>query len=642
MNPLKQLEAVRSVAVARLSEAQPDREAANCAHLIERDGLKGVTSNPSIFEKAIGESDEYADALKQFQAAGDHSISAIYEHLAIADIQGAADVLRPVYDETQGRDGYISLECSPYLANDTKATVVEAKRLWAAVDRPNLMVKVPATPAGIPAIRELIGRGMNINITLLFAVDVYEQVVEAYIVGLGGIGACRRRHLQDRQRRQLFRQPHRHAPSTSGSTSSTTKQLAARFAARSRSLTRSWPMPAIKALFAGPRWEKLAAAGAKTQRLLWASTSTKNPAYKDTMYVEALIGRDTVDTIPPATMDAFRDHGKATPDAIEQDVAGCPRDTCRARTTRHLAEGGHRQNLSARACSNSPMRSTNCSAPSPRRRRALAEGDNARFAIATWALRELKSAFDDGNGGLAQGGRIRRLWAGDKTLWTGTDEDKWLGWLRIVERGTGRCRPAATLCGGDQEARLQLTSSCSVWAARAWGRKSWQILLGGSRVGRDFTCSTAPIPRRSRAIEQAIDLGKTLFIVSSKSGSTLEPNIFMDYFFDRVSAGARQGQGRRTLRRRDRSRFVAGAPRQGAALCRHLSWRALDRRPLLRAVEVRSGAGGGDGHRRQTLARDHATRWNEPAARTCRRRRIRACSSASPWASRPPVSAVTK
>ena len=146
--------------------------------------MKGVTSNPSIFEKAIGETDEYADALKQFQAQADHSISAIYEHLAIADIRAAADVLRPVYEQTQGRDGYISLECSPYLANDTEATVAEALRLWAAVERPNLMVKVPATPAGIPAIRQLIGRGLNINITLLFSVNVYEQVVEAYISGL--------------------------------------------------------------------------------------------------------------------------------------------------------------------------------------------------------------------------------------------------------------------------------------------------------------------------------------------------------------------------------------------------------------------------------------------------------------------------
>ena len=152
--------------------------------LIVRDGLKGITTNPSIFERAIGETGEYADALWQFETQGDHSIPAIYEHLAIADIRAAADVLRPVYEQTQRRDGYISLECSPYLANDTEATVAEALRLWAAVARSNLMIKVPATPAGIPAVRQLTGRGVNVNITLLFSINVYEQVVDAYVSGL--------------------------------------------------------------------------------------------------------------------------------------------------------------------------------------------------------------------------------------------------------------------------------------------------------------------------------------------------------------------------------------------------------------------------------------------------------------------------
>src|SRR6185437_11120884 len=180
MNPLKQLEACgQSVWLDYLKRSLI--ESGELRTLIEQDGLKGVTSNPAIFEKAIGETDEYADALKQFQAQTDHGISAIYEHLAISDIRAAADALRPVYEQTRGRDGYISLECSPYLANDTSSTVAEALRLWVAVDRPNLMVKVPATAAGIPAIRQLISRGLNINITLLFAVSVYEQVVEAYI-----------------------------------------------------------------------------------------------------------------------------------------------------------------------------------------------------------------------------------------------------------------------------------------------------------------------------------------------------------------------------------------------------------------------------------------------------------------------------
>lgn len=288
--------------------------------LIERDGLKGVTSNPSIFEKAIGQSDDYAGAMEEFQAQADHSVAAIYEHLAIADIRGAADILLPVYQQTEGRDGYVSLECSPYLANDTQATIAEGMRLWAAVDRPNLMVKVPATPAGIPAIRQLIGRALNINITLLFAVDVYEQVVEAYISGLedlrqaGGdvakigsvasffisrIDAAVDKRLDDILDKDL-------ADTLRGKAAIANAKLA---------------YVRYQALFSGPRWASLAESGAKTQRLLWASTGTKNPAYRDTMYVEALIGRDTVNTMPPATMDAFRDHGEVRPDTIGTDLA---------------------------------------------------------------------------------------------------------------------------------------------------------------------------------------------------------------------------------------------------------------------------------------------------------------------------------
>ena len=291
MNPLKQLEACgQSPWLDYLKRSLVEK--GELGSLIARDGLKGVTSNPSIFEKAIGETDEYARALKEFQAEADHSSSAIYEHLAIADIRGAADVLRPVYEETRGRDGYISLECSPYLANDTEATVAEAVRLWAAVARPNLMVKVPATLAGIPAIRRLTGRGLNINVTLLFSVGVYEQVVEAYLSGLEDL----KRSGGDVSR--------------TGSVASIfvsridvaidkrldklgDKQVADRFRDKVAIANANLAYARYKALFAGPRWQLLASWGAKTQRLLWASTSTKSPAYKDTMYVEALIGRDT-------------------------------------------------------------------------------------------------------------------------------------------------------------------------------------------------------------------------------------------------------------------------------------------------------------------------------------------------------------
>jgi transaldolase/glucose-6-phosphate isomerase len=320
MNPLKQLEACGQAPWLDYLKKSLIKSG-ELATMIERDGLKGVTSNPSIFEKAIAESDEYTDALKEFQASGDHSVNDIYEHLAIADIRAGADALRPVFDKTKGRDGYISLECSPYLANDTDATVAEALHLWRAVDRPNLMVKVPGTPAGLPAIRTLLGRGLNINITLLFSNAVYEQVVEAYIAGLeewaksGGDvskSASVASFFVSRIDAAVDKKLDKLAD----------KAVSDRLHGKVAIANAKMAYARYKALFSGPRWQKLAAAGARTQRLLWASTSTKNPAYKDTMYVEELIGRDTVNTIPPATMDAFRDHGVVKPDAVEQDEAG--------------------------------------------------------------------------------------------------------------------------------------------------------------------------------------------------------------------------------------------------------------------------------------------------------------------------------
>ena len=320
INPLVQLEACgQSVWLDYLKRSLI--ESGELRRLIEKDGLRGVTSNPSIFEKAIGNSDEYVEALRAYQAQGNREPMAIYEHLAISDIKAAADVLRPVYERTKRRDGYISLECSPYLANDTEATVAEALRLWAAVDRPNLMVKVPATPAGIPAIRRLIGRGLNINITLLFAVEVYEQVAEAYLAGLeewkkaggdvarvGSVASFFISRIDTAVDKQFDKVGDKSAAD----------RLRGKVAIANAKLAYA----RYQTLFSGPRWQALASAGAQTQRLLWASTSSKNSAYKDTLYVEALIGKDTVDTIPPATMDAFRDHGAVIADAIETDVAG--------------------------------------------------------------------------------------------------------------------------------------------------------------------------------------------------------------------------------------------------------------------------------------------------------------------------------
>jgi transaldolase/glucose-6-phosphate isomerase len=245
----------------------------------------------------------------------------IYEHLAIADIQAAAAVLRPVYDASGGRDGYVSLECSPHLANDTEATVAEGLRLWNTVQRSNLMVKVPATPAGIPAIQRLIAAGVNVNVTLLFSVDVYEQAAQAYIAGLeevldegGDVSriASVASFFVSRIDTEVDKRLDKLAD----------QQVAKRLRGKAAIANAKIAYERYGDIFSGQRWHALAQAGARTQRLLWASTGVKNPAYRDTVYVEELVGPDTVNTMPPATMDAVREHGDIRSDAIRDDLDG--------------------------------------------------------------------------------------------------------------------------------------------------------------------------------------------------------------------------------------------------------------------------------------------------------------------------------
>ena len=315
MNPLKMLEACgQSPWLDYLQRSLVSN--GELQRLIQQDGLKGVTSNPSIFERAIGGSDEYAGAIHDFAARGTPATAAIYEHLAIDDIRAAADLLAPVYEATVARDGYVSLECSPLLANDTQATIAEGLRLWADVGRANLMVKVPATPAGIPAIRALTGHGLNVNVTLLFSVATYELVADAYLSGLedrvhsgGGIAnvASVASFFVSRIDREVDKKL----------TLLADRQLASQLHGKLAIANARIAYARYRQLFSGPRWQALESRGARSQRLLWASTGVKDAAFKDTMYVEALIGRDTVNTLPPSTMDAFRQHGLVTHDAVE-------------------------------------------------------------------------------------------------------------------------------------------------------------------------------------------------------------------------------------------------------------------------------------------------------------------------------------
>jgi transaldolase / glucose-6-phosphate isomerase len=295
--------------------------------LIDEDGLRGVTSNPSIFEKAIGHGDDYDELIAAAERARDLDPGALFEELAIRDIQEGADTLSPVYEQTQRRDGFISIEVSPYLAMQTHETIEEARRLARNVGRRNLMVKVPATKPGLPAIRTLIGEGINVNITLLFSQKVYAEVADAYISGLEDFVA-------------KGGDPHKVASVASffvsridtlvddaldktiaATNDPSEKQRLAGLKGKVAVANAKLAYQLYQRVFTDERWQRLAQQGAQTQRLLWASTGTKNPAYSDVLYVEELIGPDTVNTMPPATMDAFRDHGRLR-SSLDEDVAG--------------------------------------------------------------------------------------------------------------------------------------------------------------------------------------------------------------------------------------------------------------------------------------------------------------------------------
>src|SRR5256886_2821087 len=271
---------------------------------IEEDGIRGVTANPAIFEKAIVESDEYDEELSRLVAAGRAPME-IYETLAVGDVRAACDVERPLFDRLGGKDGFVSLEVSPFIARDTRATVEEAKRFWKLVDRPNLFIKIPANPEGIPAIREATAAGISVNITLIFSTRVYQQVIDAYLSG-----------LEDRvQKGQPVSQIHSVASFFVSRVDTAVdklleakgnKDLQGKIAVANAKEAYQVFLRSIET----DRWKKLEAKGATRQRPLWASTGTKNPAYSDVLYVEPLIGKDTVNTMPLATLKAFNDHGK--------------------------------------------------------------------------------------------------------------------------------------------------------------------------------------------------------------------------------------------------------------------------------------------------------------------------------------------
>ncbi|HKV27343.1 MAG TPA: bifunctional transaldolase/phosoglucose isomerase [Candidatus Acidoferrales bacterium] len=503
--------------------------------LIDEDDLRGMTSNPTIFEKAITGSTDYADFLKSLESKPELDAKARYELLAIRDIQGAADILRPVYEKTKRRDGYVSLEVSPLLARDTKATIDEARRLWKMVAHENVMIKVPATPEGLPAIQQLLSEGININITLLFAQEAYEKVALAYVAALetyaknggdlsrmGSVASFFVSRIDTLVDKQLDAQLE---TETNADKRALLQSLLGKVAIANAKMA----YERYQRIFQGPRWDALAKKGAHTQRVLWASTSTKNPNYRDVMYVEELVGQDTVNTIPPATLDEFRDHGKVRASLVEN--VGEARETMQnlasagismKAVTDQLVDDGVKLFADAFGKLLAAVEQTMKATPKP------------KSAMQTYSLPQaLDQAVKQTTGEWTSGGKMRRLWAHDATLWTGSDEAKWLGWLGVTE---------------DQIVHAdQLTDVAKEVKAEAFTH-ALLLGMGGSSLCPEVLSKTfgnAPgfpelhvldstDPAQIKAIESQIEVKKTLFIVSSKSGSTLEPNIFKQYFFERA------------------------------------------------------------------------------------------------------------
>ncbi len=533
MNPVKALEnhgqAVWLDFLARGFVANGDLQ-----KLIDRDGVKGVTSNPSIFEKAIDSSDEYDGAIGKALKEADRPVAELFEQLAVEDIQHAADVLRPVYDRLRGEDGFVSLEVSPYLALDTKATIIEAERLWKSVKRRNLMVKVPATAEGLPAIEHLIGEGISINITLLFSQKVYGRVAEAYLRGLekyvaaGGdpshvasvasffvsrIDSAVDRELDEKIARANDPSEKERLSALKGKVAIANAKLA---------------YQQYKRLFSGARWERLKAKGARPQRLLWASTGTKNKDYSDVLYVEELIGPNTVNTVPPATLDAFRDHGRPR-DSLEENIEDASRVLAELEKsgisldaiTADLVKDGVKQFADAADKLYGAVAHKRASVLGTAiDRQSLALGGHISAAMAR-ATEEWRASAG-----------IRRLWQHDKSVWTGTDEDKWLGWLRSAAKAD--------------------IADYEDFARKVQGQRFTDAVvlgMGGSSLGPEVLAQTfagkpgfpklhvldSTDPAQVRSMEAAVDLARTVFIVSSKSGGTTEPNVMKDYFFARVS-----------------------------------------------------------------------------------------------------------
>ncbi|WP_420632004.1 bifunctional transaldolase/phosoglucose isomerase [Candidatus Leptofilum sp.] len=487
-------------------------------------GVVGVTSNPSIFEKAIAKSSDYDGAIRELAQAG-KSTNEIYEAMALEDIGEAADLFRPVYDKTGGLDGYISLEVSPTLARDTEGTIAEARRLFATLNRPNIMIKVPATPEGIPAIETLTADGININVTLIFSLSSYEDVMNAYISGL--------------EKRLTAGQPINNISSVasffvSRVDTAVDKALAAKgnseLQGKIAIANAKVAYARFQQMFSGDRWQKLAENGARAQRPLWASTSTKNPAYPDTLYVDTLIGPNTVNTVPPATVDAFKEHGTVAVTLTEglEDAAG----QLDALANLGISLDEITDQLQV-AGVDSFAKSFEGLIDSIAGKRAAILAEAVGFAA---SLGDLDTAVAATEADLAKKKITERIWQHDHTVWhpEPTEITNRLGWLHtpktmVAELPRLNQFVAQVKAEGFTEVLLLGMGGSSL------APELFANVFGAAVSGlplRVFDSTDATVVQH---YAETADLAHTLFIVSTKSGGTVETLSFFTYFYNRVA-----------------------------------------------------------------------------------------------------------
>jgi transaldolase/glucose-6-phosphate isomerase len=514
--------------------------------MVKAGDITGLTSNPTIFEQAIGQTNIYDEALAELALAG-KSAAEIFDALSIEDIRAAADVFAPVYKKTGGADGYVSIEVAPAYARDTQTTIKEAKRLWNAVGRPNLMIKIPATKEGLPAIEQSIADGINVNVTLIFSIQRYREVMDAYLAGL--------------ERRVKARKPIDHVASVASFFVSRVDTLVDRLLDERIKKLGGQDAQELQALkgkaaianaqlayaefrrhFSTVRFSALAAKGARLQRPLWASTSTKNPAYPDVMYVEALIGPDTVNTMPPATLVAYKDHGRPELRLTEE-----VRDA--QRVIEQLEEFGIRmddvtQQLEDEGVAAFAKSFDTLLAVVETRRQAVLI--NARQRL---ALGRAQKAVDAALAQLEADRFGARLWQKDPTLWKPDDPAHQaeikirLGWLDVAETMAGRVTELTTFAGEVRRAGFTHAVLCGMGGS-SLAPEVMRTTFGVAKGYLDLAVLDSTDPAAVLAAEARSDLSRTLFIIASKSGGTAEINAMFKFFWHRLTQirGNRAGE----------------------------------------------------------------------------------------------------